>query len=830
MPDAAATRPGSRRSPRRSAASRGRSSSSAPAASSAPTCCARFWPSARTSSARPPASPPGGSRTCPTTTSGLIDLLIDSNLDALLDEIRPRTVFDCVAYGAYSFETDSQLIYRTNFNFLTRLLPRLESRSIACFVHAGSSSEYGDNAAGPGRARPDRAQQRLRRLEGRRGQPDPLLRQAQELPCANLRLYSVYGPLEDSARLIPNVIRHGLEGTYPDVRQPGRLPRLRLRRRRDRGVRRHRAEPDRGRLRRVVQHRHRPQDDHRRGRRDGPRAVRDRRASRRSPCPTAPGTSRTGTPTSTRPGPAWAGSRGRRFRDGLQTTVDWYRGLPDKAKYHQSSKKFGLDTVYSVSAIIACYKDNQAIPIMYERLKDVFTKLNIDYEIIFVNDCSPDDSEEVIRAISRNDRRVIGITHSRNFGSQSAFRSGMEIATKNACVLLDGDLQDPPELIEQFVKPGARATTSSTAGGSSARPALFMQFAYKAFYRVFDSFSYVPIPHDAGDFSLMDRRVVKAILQFPERDLFLRGVRAFAGFKQTGVDYVRPERMFGRTTNNLLKNIGWAKKGILSFSNTPLNMLSFAGIGPAGPQRASLGSLQVVGRLLFPSSRPPGSRPCCLLILFFGSLNFFGIGVLGEYLAKIFEEVKQRPHFIRRSIIRDGEVRPATDDSPAAVSHERKAQIMTNTQSRREWAPFNRMRSRMAATSTRPTRGRAAGSPAMRHSDAIFGAADFHGKRVIDIGCGDGTYSVEIYDRGEPRASTRSTRPPRPRFAGARPVDGTSPLRPPARIRFPVRRDLRRRPPPRCPAPHGPALDALREAFRVAPASSSSSPMATISS
>src|SRR5262249_39128528 len=126
------------------------------------------------------------------------------------------------------------------------------------------------------------------------------------------------------------------------------------------------------------------------------------------------------------------------FRRGLERTVAWYRGLPDRAKYHQSSKKFGLDTVYSVSAIIACYKDNLAIPIMYERLKATFTRLNIDFEIIFVNDCSPDDTEEVIRSISRGDRRVLGISHSRNFGSQAAFRSGMEIASKNACVLLDG--------------------------------------------------------------------------------------------------------------------------------------------------------------------------------------------------------------------------------------------------------------------------------------------------------------------------------------------------------------------------------------------------------
>src|SRR5262249_38216706 len=140
------------------------------------------------------------------------------------------------------------------------------------------------------------------------------------------------------------------------------------------------------------------------------------------------------------------------FEAGLERTIAWYRALENKERYLQSSKRFGLDTRRSVSAIIACYKDNQAIPIMHERLTATFAALRIEYEIIFVNDNSPDDSEEVIRGLSRNDRRVVGISHARNFGSQAAFRSGMEIATKNACVLLDGDLQDPPEMIAKFVE------------------------------------------------------------------------------------------------------------------------------------------------------------------------------------------------------------------------------------------------------------------------------------------------------------------------------------------------------------------------------------------
>jgi dolichol-phosphate mannosyltransferase len=303
---------------------------------------------------------------------------------------------------------------------------------------------------------------------------------------------------------------------------------------------------------------------------------------------------------------------------------------------------------------------------MYERLKATFTKLNVDHEIIFVNDGSPDDSEEVIRKISQNDRRVRGISHSRNFGSQAAFRSGMEIATKNCCVLLDGDLQDPPELIETMVAKWREGYDVVYGRRVKREGPRLKQLAYKAFYRLFDYFSYIRIPHDAGDFSLMDRRVTQAVLTFPERDLFLRGVRAYAGFKQTGVDYFRPERMFGVTTNSLFKNIGWAKKGILSFSYVPLTILTASGsILLALTGIAML--VQIVLRLLIPQIAPKGVTTMLISILFFGSLNLFAISLVGEYLAKIFEEVKRRPHFIRRSVIKDGEVRFASMDKAPKV-------------------------------------------------------------------------------------------------------------------------------------------------------------------
>jgi dolichol-phosphate mannosyltransferase len=240
----------------------------------------------------------------------------------------------------------------------------------------------------------------------------------------------------------------------------------------------------------------------------------------------------------------------------------------------------------------------------------------------------------------------------------------MELATKNSCVLLDGDLQDPPELIEQFVEKWKEGYEVIFGRRVKREAPFYMQMAYKLFYRVFDRFSYVPIPHDAGDFSLMDKKVIRSLLQFPERDLFMRGIRAYAGYNQTGVDYVRPERMFGVSTNNLLKNIGWAKKGILSFSNTPLSILSFSGFA-LFIISVLLGATQILAKLIFPESAPRGVTTTLLTIIFFGSINLLAVSIIGEYIAKIFEEVKRRPHFIRRHIIRDGEIREASESGLA---------------------------------------------------------------------------------------------------------------------------------------------------------------------
>jgi polyisoprenyl-phosphate glycosyltransferase len=319
----------------------------------------------------------------------------------------------------------------------------------------------------------------------------------------------------------------------------------------------------------------------------------------------------------------------------------------------------------SISVIVACYNDAQAIPILTDRLVKVFEKCNIlDYEIIFVDNGSTDDSEEVVRRISQSNNKVIGVNHSHSFQqtSQGSFKNGMEVATKDACILLDGDLQDPPELIEQFIEKWHDGYDVVYGIRHNREANLVFRWGTKLFYRLFDWMSSIHIPHDAGDFSLLDKKVVYWILQCKENDLLIRGLRAYVGFKQTGIKYFRPERMFGKSSNNFFKNIMWAKKGIFSFSRLPLDFITTLGF------ILTLISFlliiaEIVIRFVAPEFTPRGITTIILLIIFFGSFNILAVSIVGEYIAKIFEEVKGRPIFIRKNIIKDGVVSPYPYDN-----------------------------------------------------------------------------------------------------------------------------------------------------------------------
>lgn len=310
-----------------------------------------------------------------------------------------------------------------------------------------------------------------------------------------------------------------------------------------------------------------------------------------------------------------------------------------------------------LSAIIACYRDGPAVPTMHRRLTETFNRLDVDYEIIFVNDASPDGARQVLAKLAAEDRRVMVINHSRNFGSQGAFTSGMQLASGDAVILLDGDLQDPPELIGAFFErwlAGYDVAYGIRSKREASRP---LQIAYKAFYRLFRKSSYVPVPLDAGDFSLIDRRVVDALNALPENNRFLRGLRAWVGFSQVGVSYTRPERMFGTSTNSWLKNLGWARKAIFSFSYAPLELITVLAILTVVV--SLVGIIFTIGvRVLRPDMVPSGLTTVIVVVLFIGGIQLTCLSIIGSYLAHIYDEVKRRPPYIVESVWNG----PGTDD------------------------------------------------------------------------------------------------------------------------------------------------------------------------
>ena len=557
-----------------------------------------------------------------------------------------QSYFCFAAFGAYARQTDRIRIYDTNFLGLARLLETAEARGFSSFVHAGSSSEYGLNASGP---KETDALQPNSDYAVSKVAASYLIQFAGKqkgLPIINLRYYSVYGPWEESDRLVSRLVESGLRGRLPQLVTPTTM--------RDFIYVGDAVEAA------IL--------GATRGTKAAPGASLNIASGQKTTLQNLVSVAKQ--VFSIREEPVWGAMPNRAWdtdqwygdpqraksiigwsartslEEGLSRTAEWMKKSGTAPKI---VPELDSESPVRLSAVVCCYRDGEAIPIMHERLTKVFNELGTDYEIIFVNDGSPDDSRSVLARLCAQDPHVVAIEHTRNFGSQSAFLSGMEIASGHAVVLLDGDLQDPPELIAKFYEKWREGY--EVVYGTRVRrdaPAL-RQVAYKAFYRIFQRLAYVPIPLDAGDFSLIDAKVVKHLIRLPETNQFLRGLRAWVGFRQTGVDYVRPERMFGTTTNSWRKNFWWARKAIFNFSFLPLEALWYLGTGVF--ILAFLGFLaQVIYRLFHPEI-PHGVTTIVLVVLFFGGTGTLMFSILGEYLSKVFEEAKRRPKFIRRGIL-----------------------------------------------------------------------------------------------------------------------------------------------------------------------------------
>jgi dolichol-phosphate mannosyltransferase len=298
-----------------------------------------------------------------------------------------------------------------------------------------------------------------------------------------------------------------------------------------------------------------------------------------------------------------------------------------------------------LSVIVPCYNEQDCIEETYRRLTEVARRVVPSYELVFVNDGSKDETLNVLLAIAENDSRVRVISFSRNFGHQIAVTAGIDHADGEAIVLIDADLQDPPELIEEMLakwRAGYQvvfAQRTARAGETG-----FKRLTAHYFYRILNKLSEVEIPTDTGDFRLMDRRVVEVLRQMPERGRFIRGMVSWVGFKQIGVQYERAERFAGESKYPLKKMIKFAMDGVLSFSTAPLRLAMSVGAWCSG--LALLGIIYAVCVRLFTTHYENGWAFLICSILGVGGVQLICLGILGEYLGRMYTQVKGRPLYV----------------------------------------------------------------------------------------------------------------------------------------------------------------------------------------
>ncbi len=303
-----------------------------------------------------------------------------------------------------------------------------------------------------------------------------------------------------------------------------------------------------------------------------------------------------------------------------------------------------------ISLVTACYNEENNIPQLYNRVITVMNQLpHYDYELIFVDNVSTDNSTALYHQLTQQDPRVHALLIARNTGnSQTSFMAGMQYASGDAVILFDGDLQEPPEIIPQFIERWEAGYDVVYGVRKKRKESLPRRVCYFVFYRMFKLLSYLDIPLDAGDFGLMSKRVVDVIKQLPEKDLYLRGLRAWAGFKQTSIFYEREARFAGVTSNSFFGNVYWVKKAIINFSYKPLEFVSRIAFGSASIT-SCLAAFYLYRHCTVGS---PNGFPTLLMFIFiFGTLQLLALAILAEYIARIFHEVKGRPPFIVANVM-----------------------------------------------------------------------------------------------------------------------------------------------------------------------------------
>lgn len=318
-----------------------------------------------------------------------------------------------------------------------------------------------------------------------------------------------------------------------------------------------------------------------------------------------------------------------------------------------------------ISIIVPCFNEEMVLPETHRRLRAVCAQSRRSFEIIYVDDGSRDSTPEILTDIQVSDPHVRLIRLARNFGHQIAITAGLEYACGNAVVIIDSDLQDPPEVILEMIERWSEgyAVVYGTRQNREGETAFKLKTA-KLFYRLINRLSDVPIPLDTGDFRLMDRKVVEALLSMPERDRFLRGMVSWVGFTQTSVSYSRAARLAGATKYSLLRMTRFAIDGILSFSTVPLRLATLIGLIASG--LATLGCISALVFGLWTDHWIAGWTAVLLAVLLMGGVQLICVGILGEYLGRIYGEAKRRPLYIVRETSGFGEPLPHPQESIAA--------------------------------------------------------------------------------------------------------------------------------------------------------------------
>lgn len=300
-----------------------------------------------------------------------------------------------------------------------------------------------------------------------------------------------------------------------------------------------------------------------------------------------------------------------------------------------------------ISVIIPIYNEEEIIPVLFERVINAMRSWTEDFEIICVNDGSKDKSLALLVESHQKDSRWKVISLSRNFGHQAAFLAGLSHAKGDLIAMIDGDLQDPPELLVHFKNKIQEGFDVVFGVRKKRKEGFWKKLAYSVYYRILKNISQVPIPLDSGDFSMITRKVLDEMLSSQEHSLFIRGIRSWVGFRQFGYEYERDKRFGGETKYTLQKLFKLAYNGIFSFSTFPVKFLTTMGITVISIALI-YSTYIIIAKLLYPESIIQGFTTLAIAIFVFSGVQLIALGLIGEYVLRIYDETRNRPLFIIR--------------------------------------------------------------------------------------------------------------------------------------------------------------------------------------